>query len=186
MVRVKREATGLWSFGGDFFSGMNTIQNIFLAAIFICLLIAGFFIYAQGQRIALLEKQKNGVAEKYSPPTSAEVLIGELNEIARKEVVDTTKNILGEIISIENDVIMVRAMTVNEGELEKIDFSKPYTLSLIEKTYAVKPTKDTVFFGKKSSELGIGDNITVFSDASVLFTDTIFAKQIFYSNSLSL
>ncbi|MBI4837254.1 MAG: hypothetical protein HY813_02535 [Candidatus Portnoybacteria bacterium] len=169
---------------------MNNFEKILVAAIILFVFAAGFVLFFQQKSIDKVEnyigkQQESSTADKAinqpavankqnARPKNQEQSVNTMKE----DFIKNTKDIVGEITSISQRVIVVNAQVIDLAAIKDNYFSNHPKEMTTTKTYKVKFDGSTLFSSAKLPDLKIGDKIQAFSNKPILEVDEFLAKEI--------
>ncbi len=145
----------------------------------VALIVLGVIVYKQKQEFALFKQGGNVATTNFNVAVNTPDLV-KINEASKQAFLGDEKTIIGEVKSIEGNSFFVESSVADTVQVEKIDFSKPYTIKQIKKTYQIQIAPTTIFSGKKLSELIVGDMVQVYSSDPVLTVTKFLAEKVLF------
>jgi hypothetical protein len=170
----------------------NNKQNIFIAVIFVILIIGGIVFYWQQKSINQLKAlEASRLASPQSQETPGKIFKGINQEqgstvdVVKKEIDNQQQNvnfIAGKVLQISGDTLKVEADISDWNKMKEIasspELSQQYQNKMaptIKKTYSVSVTGETKFLSNKFSDIKVGDTILVNAKELVYQTDNLTA-----------
>lgn len=170
----------------------NNKQNIFIAVIFVILIIGGSMFYWQQKSINQL---KSLVVSGMSSPQPQEGTVktfkgsnqkqGSTTDVVKKEIDIQQQNInfiTGKVLQISGDTLKIEADVSDWNKMKEIasspELSQQYENKMaptIKKTYSVSVTGETNFLSNKLPDIKVGDTILVNAKELIYQNDNLTA-----------
>lgn len=164
----------------------KTQKKLFIAVIAILVIVVGFLIWQQFAIIALKKTVSpsaidisNEGADRLSLDAKPK-LPDYLVEAAKNDLISDTKEIIGTVLEVKNNLLSVEAEIVNLEKIADAESTDIVVLPKVKKIFSVTANEKTEFLSVKLGDVKPDGQIQVFSDDLIYKTDKITATKINY------
>lgn len=155
-------------------------QNALFIIIIVLFVILGVSILLQQRTISSLQEKIPSVA--LSNPANQEQqkpkLPDYLVETTKKDLIDNTKDITGEVNQVKNNVLTIDAEVVDLDKIAEATSAEVKDLPKIKKTFNVLTDSKTEFLSFKLDQIKSGDPVKAYFDSSVYDKSDLTATKI--------